>query len=427
MAGPTKFLFVSTFGGTSDLAWRLKKEGAEARMWIEEKSQREVGDGFVEKVDAWKPHVDWADVVVFDDVGFGTTCEELRKAGKAVVGGTEYTDRLELDRDFGQAEMALTGMTVLPSWDFDSFDAAIEFVKANPERYVVKPNGKAQDEKTLSFVGQDEDGKDVVSMLTFYKRGWGSKIRAFQIQKHATGVEVAVGAFFGGKDFVLPACVNFEHKRLFDGEVGPTTGEMGTTMFWSGENPLYRETLGRFRDRLAATGYVGYFDVNCIANHRGVVPLEVTSRFGYPTLPIQMDGILSPCGELLADVANGRPHNLRTRRGFQVGVVVAVPPWPFEDARAFKRYSEDAVILWRREMSEGVHPCEVKLVDGDWRLTGGSGYALVVTGCASTMVDARKEAYNRVRNLMIPNMFYRSDIGERWVRDGDLLRSWGLI
>jgi phosphoribosylamine--glycine ligase len=422
-----KFLFVSTFGGTADLAWRLKKEGAEARMWIEGKSERHVGDGFVEKVDAWKPHVDWADVIVFDDVGFGAVCDELRKAGKAVVGGTEYTDRLELDRDFGQAEMAIAGMTVLPSWDFDSFDAAIAFVTAHPDRYVVKPNGKAQNEKVLSFVGQDDDGKDVVSMLTFYKRGWGSQIRAFQLQKHAQGVEVAVGGFFGGSDFVTPACVNFEHKRLFDGEIGPSTGEMGTSMFWAGDIPLVRETLGRFRDRLAAAHYVGYFDVNCIASHRGIVPLEVTARFGFPTINIQMDGVLSPWSELLEGLANGRTPPLRTRRGFQVGVVVAVPPYPFEDAVAFRRYSEDAVVLWRREMPEGIHPCEVKLVDGDWRLTGASGYSLVVTGCASTMQDARREAYNRVKNLMIPNMFHRMDIGERWARDGDLLMSWGLI
>jgi hypothetical protein len=28
---------------------------------------------------------------------------------------------------------------------------------------------------------------------------------------------------------------------------------------------------------------------------------------------------------------------------------------------------------------------------------------------------------------MIPNMFYRTDIGERWTRDGDLLQTWGYM
>ena len=35
------------------------------------------------------------DVLVFDDSDFGEVCEKLRKAGKVVVGGTRYTDKLE--------------------------------------------------------------------------------------------------------------------------------------------------------------------------------------------------------------------------------------------------------------------------------------------------------------------------------------------
>jgi phosphoribosylamine--glycine ligase len=325
--------------------------------------------------------------------------------------------------------MKAAGMSTLPSWDFDSFDAAIAFIEAHPERYVVKPNGEAQNEKVLSYVGQDDDGKDVIHMLRFFARSWGGKIEGFQVQKHASGVEVAVGGFFNGKEFLLPACVNFEHKKLFNGEIGPSTGEMGTSMFWaSGEKPLVQQTILRFSDRLAAAGYTGYFDLNCIASGHGIVPLEATCRFGYPTINIQMDGVLSPWSEFLAAQARGEPYALRTKRGFQLGVVVAVPPYPFDDPKAFKKYAEDAVVLWRREMAEGIHPCDVRKNDaGDWLLTGSSGYALVVTGTASTMIDARKEAYNRVRNIVIPNMFYRTDIGERWARDGDLLQSWGFL
>jgi phosphoribosylamine--glycine ligase len=422
-------LFVSTYGGTMDLARRVESEGAEVRLWIESRPEREIGDGFVEKVDDWKSHVDWADVVVFDDTGRGETCEALRRQGKAVVGGTVYSDRLELDRDFGQQEMKAAGMTVLPSWDFESFDAAIEFIEKHPDRYVVKPNGEAQNEKVLSYVGQEEDGKDVVHMLQFFRRSWGAKISAFQVQKHASGVEVAVGGFFNGKDFLLPACVNFEHKKLMNGEIGPSTGEMGTTMFWAGDDKrLVRETILRFGERLAAVGFTGYFDLNCIASSHGIVPLEATARFGFPTISIQMDGVLSPWTEFLAAQARGEPYALRTKRGFQVGVVIAVPPYPFDDPKAFKKYAEDAVVLWRREMPEGVHPCDIRRsADGDWLLTGSSGYALVVTGTASTMIDARREVYNRVKNIVIPNMFYRTDIGERWVRDGDLLQSWGFL
>lgn len=420
-----KFLFVSRWGLIHDLAWEVKKEGHEVRYAILSKPDRTVGDGFVDKVDNWEEQKDWADVMVFDDSDFGDVCEKLRKDGKAVLGGTKYADKLEFDRDFGTEEMKAAGLNTLPSWDFEGFDPAIAFVRENPGRYVVKPSGKAQSEKVLSYVGQEEDGRDVITILEHYKKGWAARMKTFQVQKFVSGVEVALGAFFNGKDFILPACINFEHKRMMNDDIGPSTGEMGTSCFWAGENTLYRETLAKMRDRIQ--GFVGYFDVNCIVNARGIFPLEMTPRFGYPTINLQMEGVLSKWGELLAALAKGEPFNLRTKRGLQVAVVVAVPPFPFVDPDAFKKFSEDAPVIFKKPALEGVHPCDIRVVEGEWLLTGNSGYALVVTGSGSTMDDARREAYNRVRNILIPNMFYRTDIGERWHRDSDLLQTWGCL
>ncbi|HEV8120034.1 MAG TPA: hypothetical protein VGQ67_03495, partial [Candidatus Polarisedimenticolia bacterium] len=170
---PTRLLFISKWGLIHDLAWEVQKEGHEVRYHIMSKADREVGDGFVEKVDRWEDHKDWADVIVFDDTGFGDVAEKLRRDGKAVIGGTRASDRLEEDRDFGQEEMKAAGLTILPNWNFTSFDQAIEFIRTTPDRYVVKPNGQAQNDKVLSFVGQEDDGRDLVSMLEHYKKGWG--------------------------------------------------------------------------------------------------------------------------------------------------------------------------------------------------------------------------------------------------------------
>jgi len=420
-----RFLFVSRWALIHDLAWEVKKEGHEVRYAILSKSDREVADGLIDKVENWEAHKEWAEVVVFDDSDFGEICEKLRREGKRVVGGTRQTDRLEFDRDFGTEEMKSAGLRTIPSWEFTTFDDAIRFLRENPGRYVVKPSGKAQSEKVLSYVGQEEDGRDVLTILEHYKRGWSSRIKSFQVQRFVSGVEVAVGAFYDGRDFVLPALVNFEHKKMMNDDIGPSTGEMGTSGFWSGENTLYRETLAKMRDRIR--GYVGYFDINCIANSNGIYPLEITPRFGYPTVNLQVEGVLSKWGEFLSDIAEGKPVQLRTKRGFQIAVVLAVPPFPFVDPDAFRKYSEEAAVIFKRPMTEGIHPCDVKLVEDRWLLTGNSGYALVVTGSGSTMDDARREAYNRVRNLHVPNMFYRTDIGERWHRDGDLLQTWGYL
>jgi phosphoribosylamine-glycine ligase len=777
-----KFLFVTDESLSADLAWQLKKEGNEVKMHCHGQGEKDVGLGFFEKVEEWESLKDWADVIIFDDIGFGSKADQLRKEGKFVVGGSQYTDKLELDREFGQAELNSEGVDVLPSWNFTSFDEAVEFVKKNPDRYVLKPSGKAQNEKELLFIGQEADGKDILQVLEHYKANWSKKIKEFQMQKFAEGVEIAVGAFFNGKEFVMPVCINFEHKRLFPGELGPSTGEMGTAMFYTKDSPVFEKTLAKAKEKLAASKYVGYVDINCIVNSRGIWPLEWTCfdeateiltrsgwkkyfeiemgdealainpdtremnwkrisgllvrtyggemihlgpvgkkhsgldalvtpdhnllidrsgkigfakagsipihethvirtghfvgkqletveipeyveqhylgrqgktmgilhkeiaiparafmaflglylaegsigghhhivnisqsprnpkrreiekvlkdtglkytvqkdgdfqisstqlvrffdqlglttvgaqdkfiprefkdlspellgalwygyslgdgnthrrtiqqssattsakladdlqeliikcgrltnvrvskqkgtisiggyvrkadlhwlsvrsqnldyyldnrviskeqftgvvwdveveewhtmlvrrngkpffsgncRFGYPTISIQMEGITSDWGPFLSDIAHGNDTQLKTKKGYQIGVVIAIPPWPFEDEKAFKKYSEGASILFRRQALDGIHIGEVKLEEGDWHIAGNSGYALVVTGSGATMSDAIEKAYLNVSNVMIPNMFYRSDIGQRWTRDSDKLISWGYI
>lgn len=200
-----------------------------------------------------------------------------------------------------------------------------------------------------------------------------------------------------------------------------------TSMFWSQNSAIFRDTLAKMKDKLAACGYVGYIDINCIANARGIFPLEFTPRYGYPTINIQMEGVTSKWSEFHEAMANKKAFNLKTKRGFQVGVVVAVPPFPFVDKDAFEKYSGDAAVIFKKPMNEGIHPGDIKIVNGEWLLAGSSGYALIITGSGPTMDDAMKEAYNRVRNILIPNMFYRTDIGARWHRDGDLLQTWGYL
>jgi phosphoribosylamine--glycine ligase len=140
-----------------------------------------------------------------------------------------------------------------------------------------------------------------------------------------------------------------------------------------------------------------------------------------------MEGIQSKWSDLLYSMAAGTPMNLKASSGYQIGVVAAVPPYPYNDRDTFDKLSDDAVIMFKKTPINGIHHCDVRLVDGDWRLVGSSGYALVVTGSGSTMRDAQTQVYNRLKNIILPNMFYRTDIGSRWEKDSDLLYSWGLL
>jgi phosphoribosylamine---glycine ligase len=113
------FLFVSLGGLIGDIAWQVQKEGHAAETTV------------------WRSDVGWADVIVFDDtLGQGARADELRQQGKRVVGGTAYTDRLEDDPSFGQEELRKAGVNILPYREFEDFDTAIEYVRAN-SRYVL--------------------------------------------------------------------------------------------------------------------------------------------------------------------------------------------------------------------------------------------------------------------------------------------------
>ena len=150
---------------------------------------RLVGSGFFPHVNSWKDNVKWADVIIFDDVlGQGAKAKKLREQGKFVVGGTPYCDKLEDDRTFGQEELKKHGVNILPYQEFRNFNDAIKFVKENPGRYVIKPSGEAQNLKGLLFVGEEDNGSDVLQVLDDYNKAWAKKIPVFQFQKRMDGV-----------------------------------------------------------------------------------------------------------------------------------------------------------------------------------------------------------------------------------------------
>jgi phosphoribosylamine---glycine ligase len=423
-----KFLFNSLAGLIGDIAWQVSKEGHEVRYYIKDQKEADIADGFVAKSDNLERDTEWADIVVFDDtLGQGEKAQELRAKGKKVVGGTAYTDRLEDDRSFGQEELKKAGVNIIPYKEFDSFDDAIEHVAQNPGRYVIKPSGEAQNVKRRLFVGEEDDGQDVIRMLEAYKKAFSDEIKVFQLQRRVTGVEVAVGAFFNGKQFIHPINVNFEHKKLFPGNLGPPTGEMGTSMFWSLPNQLFNQTLQKMETRLAEERYVGYIDVNCIVNGNGIYPLEFTSRFGYPTISIQQAGMLTPIGQFFWDLASGSDPKLRVKSGFQIGVRIVVPPFPFDDTNTFESFSKNAAIVFKKPPADEFHIEDVKQVNGQWVVAGTSGVILIVVGFGQTMKQAQAQVYSRIKNVLIPNMYYRTDIGDRWDEDSDRLHSWGIL
>ncbi|THD69808.1 phosphoribosylamine--glycine ligase [Robertkochia marina] len=421
------FLFVSRYGESLDIAFAVQNEGHKVRMYIEESGCREIGLGFIKRTTNWEKHTDWADIIVFDYTGYGEESKALKDSGKLVFGGNTYTDNLELDRNFGQEELKRHGIKILPSREFQTFEEAIQFIRKHPDCYVMKPSGETQELKQLLFVGQDDEGADVIRILQAYERSWGNDFGTFQLQKKVKGVEISVSGYFNGKDFIKPLNITFEHKKLFPKELGVSTGEMGSSMFWTKDSPIFDATLAKFTPTLREHGFIGHIDLNCIVNGNGIYPLEFTSRFGFPQVFIQRAGINEEFGQFLLKVARGENFTINVKKGFQVGAFIVVPPFPYEDKKTFRLFSKDAVVVFKKDKKEGVHPMHVKRINNEWLITGDTGIAVLVTGTGVTMKDAQRMMQNRISNVIVNNGYYRTDIGDRWHEDSDRLWSWGLL
>ena len=432
-----KILFISKEAFGADLAWRLQQEGNTVKFYIDSKPFQACYDGILlQKISNWKKELAWVKkdgLIIFDSSGFGKIQDKLRKEGYQVVGGSEIGDLLENNRNFGQRIFSQVGMETAFSRTFNNIDSAIDFIKRHPSCWVIKQNGQLK--KSLNYVGRMENGQDVISMLEFYKKNLPKNQINFDLQKRVQGVEIGVGRYFNGKNWVGPIEFNIEHKSLFAGGLGPKTDEMGTVMWYDDDetNPIYQATVARMKGYLEKIGFIGDFEINCIASAEHIYPLEATTRFGDPALQMQTQIHLSPWGDFLLALAQGKDYDLRWRRGEGLVVLVATPPFPY-DIKDKKQDSDGVEILIDEELltkkRKNLHFQEVRYSQEKNRLfiVGRGGYVMHMSAFHEDLATAREELYQDLKKIYIPKMFYRQDIGEKFIsQDRKRLEKWKLI
>lgn len=434
-----RVLFVSHDLIAGNIAYLLKQEGHQVKIFIQDRDRRGNFENLLEQTPNWRKEIEWVGrdgLIVFDDVGYGAIQDRLRRRGYTVFGGSEFGDKLEMDRSFGQKIFAKYGMQTVPSRTFQKIDQAIAFVKKNPGMWVIKQNGHAS--KSLNYVGMLPDGRDVISQLENYKINNARECEPIDLQQRIQGVEIGVARYFNGKDWVGPIEVNIEYKKFFPGNLGPTTSEMGTLAWYDDDdrsNRLFQETLAKLKPYLQEIDFRGDIDINCIVNEKGAFPLEATPRFGSPIVQLHTEFHDSPWGEILAAVARGEDYKIKYRKGYGIVVLLAVPPFPY--TRKLPGVSSQGVDIFFQDgidpiANEHIHFEEVSakpvkkgkgLYISDYR-----GYILYVTEMGKTVKAAQEKVYGLVSRIIIPKMFYRDDIGRSFVeRDEKLLRSWGYL
>lgn len=430
-----RVLFISKELISGDLAYRLMLEGSDVKLFIEDIGQKQCLNGIVRKTNNWRKELVWVGkdgLIIFDDVGYGETQDKLRKDGFLVVGGSGDGDRLELDRIYGQKILKDAGVF---NHDFDtksfSIQSAIAFIKKNKGKWVAKQNDH---NTTLNYIGNINDGSDMISVLENYKNILGGSYK-ISLQKKAIGVEIAIGRFFNGKKWLGPSVINFEHKHLENDDIGPLGGETGTLMWYEKDenNKLFQQTLEKLRPHLEKSNYKGYVDLNCIVNKNKIYPLEITSRFGSSTIETQGEIHTSTWGDFFLSLAKGEDFNLKYKKGYAINVALTVPPFPYRTNDNNIISSGVNIFLNKVLKSEFFHirfegVLSRKLKKHSYFTAGNLGYVLYVTGIDKSVQKAREKVYKIIKKIIIPKSFYRTDIGTRFIRkDRRLLKNWGWI
>ena len=433
-------LFISKDLGQITLACKLAEEGHAVKIYeTDGKWKNKIRRPQVKFVSNWNTELDWVGkdgLIIFDYTGMGKIQDDLRQKGYSVFGGCEGGDGLENNRQHGQKIFSLLGMKIKESVDFHNIGDIVAFLKKDKKCWVIKQNGHM--DKGLNYVCKTADGRDAISVLKNYKKNLKDNNLHFDLQEKIEGVEIAVGRFFNGNAWVGPICVNIEHKNLFNNDLGPKTHEMGNLMWYDDDenNRLYRETLAKMEGYLRKINFKGYFDINCIVNKNNAHPLEATARLGQPTAQLQNTIHISPWGELLKAIADGKKFDLKYRKGFAVVVFLGTPPYPYANRsvlnspKGIEMFFQEN--LTKEEMRntylEEVSVIEKGRKEKKYIIAGSSGYVAHVAAIGKTTKEARKKVYKLIEKIVIPKMFYRTDIGLKFIEeDRKKLKKWGWI
>jgi phosphoribosylamine--glycine ligase len=426
-----RFLGIGDDADLGSLYLRLAADGHDVKIYIDNQFCRDTLRGLIPHVENWQMELDWIRAagsdgcILFENVsgGRGELQDRLRADGLNVIGSSAYGARLENDRSYAQRILADLGLRTAPTFEFSQTQEAIRFVEQRPARYCVKSNGP----DAATFVGSLFNGADVSAHLASDPN---LTTCSFVLMEFVEGIEMGVGAYFNGDDFLLPACLDWEHKRFFPGDLGELTGEMGTVVTFSGSDTFFDRTLRRMRPLLKRNGYCGYINLNTIVNGDGVWPLEFTCRFGYPGYAILDPLQRTRWAELFRAMVDRHVSRLETEPGFCVGIVITTPPFPYSREQVFE--PKGLPIEFRGDFSTAeranVHFGEVGLSNGVLVTSGANGYTLVVTGTGATIEAARDAANALADKVVVPNGRYRRDIGQKLIEgEFDKIRALGLI
>jgi phosphoribosylamine--glycine ligase len=336
-------------------------------------------------------------------------------AGRACLAPTQAAGQLESSKSFAKAFMARHGIPTARHEVFEDLAAAQACVRARGAPIVVKADGLAAGKGVVVAQTVDEALAALEDMFggAFGQAGHRVVIEDFLQGEEASFIVLADGVH------AVPFASSQDHKRIFDGDLGPNTGGMGAYSPAPVVTPavharVMAEVILPTLRGMAAEGmpYQGFLYAGLMIDATGAPSvIEFNCRFGdpeaQPVLSRLRSDLVDACEAALRGELDARALDFDPR--VAIGVVLAAEGYPGSVKKGAVIDGLDAVATLPDV--KVFHAGTTRGQDGVLRTSGGRVVCVVALG--EDIADARAHAYAAIDRVRWDGMQFRHDIGHR--------------
>lgn len=339
--------------------------------------------------------------------------DQFTKCGLKIVGPTRDAAELEGSKVFSKNLMRKFGIPTATYRIFTSSKSALAFLKTTPYPVVIKADGLAGGKGAVICHNQDEGIVTVDGMME--KKVFGAAGNQIIIEEFLQGYEASIIALTDSKSIVVLETTQ-DHKRIFDNNTGPNTGGMGA---YSPVPKVSEEDINHvIKDVLVPTVHAmnregrpfkGILYAGVMFTRNGVRVLEYNVRFGDPETQPLMVRLKSDIVPLLLGVCNGtlEKTDIEWYPNVALCVVMASGGYPNAYATGYEIGG-----IEEAEKEEGVILFHAGTTLKNKTLVTAGGRVLGITATATTVDEARRNAYAAAAKITFKDAHYRKDIAD---------------
>lgn len=350
-----------------------------------------------------------------DDPLVAGMVDALEEEGIAAFGPRANAAILEGSKVFSKNLMKKYGIPTAGYEVFDKPEEALAYIQRQ-DSYpaVVKADGLALG-KGVILCDDYAEAKQAIKEI-MEDRVFGASGSRVVVEEFLTGPEVSVLAFTDGKT-IKPMVSAKDHKRAFDGDMGPNTGGMGTIS----PNPYYTEEHAAFCmehifqptiDAMRKEGrpFKGCLFFGLMLTPKGPKVIEYNCRFGDPETQVVLPRLKTDLLDILDAIREERLADLAIEWKDEACACVVMAsggyPAAYKKGLIIRGLNKDG----QRPDVYAVYHAGTKIAGNNFYTNGGR--VLGVTATAGTVPQALEKAYAAVAEIDFENAHYRKDIGK---------------